>query len=41
MAAGWSVMDAINRNSNPDAERICDEICQKIYDLRISVGGKK
>lgn len=25
---------------NPDAERICDEICQKIYDLRISVGEK-
>lgn len=25
---------------NPDAERICDEICQKIYDLRISVGKK-
>ena len=23
---------------NPDAERICDEICQKIYDLRMSVG---
>lgn len=26
---------------NPDAERICDEICQKIYDLRISVSEKK
>ena len=26
---------------NPDAERICDEICQKIYDLRMSVGEKK
>ena len=25
---------------NPDAERICDEICQKIYDLRISIGEK-
>ena len=25
---------------NPDAERICNEICQKIYDLRISVGEK-
>lgn len=22
---------------NPDAERICDEICQKIYDLRMEV----
>lgn len=22
---------------NPDAERICDEICQKIYDLRIEL----
>lgn len=26
---------------NPDEERICDEICQKIYDLRISVSEKK
>ena len=25
-------------DGDPDAERICDEICQKIYDLRISVG---
>ena len=25
---------------NPDAERICDEICQKIYDLRMSAGEK-
>lgn len=24
--------------NNPDAERICDEICQKIYDLRMEVG---
>lgn len=24
--------------NNPDAERICDEICQKIYDLRIEIG---
>lgn len=26
---------------NLDAERICDEICQKIYDLKMSVGEKK
>lgn len=26
---------------DPDAERICDEICQKIYDLRMSVGENK
>ena len=23
--------------NNPDAERICDEICRKIYDLRMEV----
>ena len=23
--------------SNPDAERICDEICQKIYNLRMEL----